>query len=368
MERIPGDGWEDALDEYKRVKDDLYAGQTPRPKGDDSGTTLRELVNLYLTDKLALVESSELAQRTFDAYNSTCAFLLASLGKSTTLDSLGPNDFRRLRAAMSKVWGPIRLRNEMTVVEGLFRRAAKDGLISRSIPFGSAWVKPSAKVLRLQRASKGPKMFERAELLTLLDHASVNMKGMILLGINAALGNTEIGLLSLKLIDFEGGWLNYPRVKTGIDRRIPLWRETLTALRTVIANRPKSKDPDDDGLIFMGKHGVNYVGKHKGYRVAQEMARTLAKARIEGRAFYDLRRTFQTVADDSRDFVAVRYLMGHAPPPGDMASIYRQRISDERLQAVVDHVRQWLFLETNTPQQYFRTNPQSLLQADRHGR
>jgi hypothetical protein len=35
--------------------------------------------------------------------------------------------------------------------------------------------------------------------------------------------------------------------------------------------------------------------------------------------------------------------MGHAPKLGDMSSVYRQRISDERLQRVADAVRQWLW-------------------------
>jgi hypothetical protein len=39
--------------------------------------------------------------------------------------------------------------------------------------------------------------------------------------------------------------------------------------------------------------------------------------------------------------VAVDYLMGHARD--DMASVYRERISDDRLRAVADHVRGWLF-------------------------
>jgi hypothetical protein len=32
--RIEGDGWEDALKEYKAVADDLHTGRTPRAKGD----------------------------------------------------------------------------------------------------------------------------------------------------------------------------------------------------------------------------------------------------------------------------------------------------------------------------------------------
>jgi hypothetical protein len=39
--------------------------------------------------------------------------------------------------------------------------------------------------------------------------------------------------------------------------------------------------------------------------------------------------------------------MGHARD--DMASVYRERIDDERLKAVIEHVRRWLFAEKTTP-------------------
>lgn len=60
------------------------------------------------------------------------------------------------------------------------------------------------------------------------------------------------------------------------------------------------------------------------------------------RSFYDLRRTFQTVADEVRDFVAVRRIMGHAGA-ADIADHYRERVGDDRLRAVVEHVRAWVF-------------------------
>ena len=62
-----------------------------------------------------------------------------------------------------------------------------------------------------------------------------------------------------------------------------------------------------------------------------------------GRGFYFLRHVFETVAGDSKDQVAVDAVMGHVTP--GMGTIYRERISDDRLQAVVDHVRKWLFGE-----------------------
>ena len=35
--------------------------------------------------------------------------------------------------------------------------------------------------------------------------------------------------------------------------------------------------------------------------------------------------------------------MGHTPLANDMAARYRQRVSDERLETVAEHVRRWLF-------------------------
>ncbi len=60
-----------------------------------------------------------------------------------------------------------------------------------------------------------------------------------------------------------------------------------------------------------------------------------------GLNFYALRHTFETVGGESRDQVAVDHVMGHARE--DMASVYREKVSDERLKAVADHVRAWLF-------------------------
>ncbi len=73
------------------------------------------------------------------------------------------------------------------------------------------------------------------------------------------------------------------------------------------------------------------------------MAKLLAELGIKrpGLGFYALRQTFETVAGESRDQVAVDHIMGHARD--DMASVYRERISDDRLTAVAEHVRGWLF-------------------------
>jgi integrase len=240
--------------------------------------------------------------------------------------------------------------NEIQMVRTIFKHGYDSGLYDKPVRFGPGSKKPSAKTLRKSRFRGGLKMFERDELTTALDNARVNMKAMIYLGINGALGNTDLGLLPTKAVKLKTGWLDYPRAKTAIDRRIPLWPETTDAVKAALADRHVPAVKADAHLLFIGPRGQNYIGNHKGYRVTAEMTRLLKKAgpaRPE-LSFYCLRRTFQTIAEGSLDLVAVSHIMGHAPPAGDMASIYRQRVSDERLRTVTDHVHGWLFSNSTT--------------------
>jgi hypothetical protein len=69
-------------------------------------------------------------------------------------------------------------------------------------------------------------------------------------------------------------------------------------------------------------------------------------AGIAGRTFYDLRRTFQTIAEGAHDLTAVQAIMGHAPRQNDMSAVYRQRIEPARLEAVTGYVRAWLWPQT----------------------
>jgi integrase len=76
--------------------------------------------------------------------------------------------------------------------------------------------------------------------------------------------------------------------------------------------------------------------------ISKEMRKLLTAVGIKGhRNFYALRHTLETIGGEAKDQVALDFIMGHARE--DMATAYRERISDERLQAVTSCVRQWLF-------------------------
>ncbi len=100
--------------------------------------------------------------------------------------------------------------------------------------------------------------------------------------------------------------------------------------------------------MFVTRFGHRWVRTHGEKHtpidsVLQEFTKLRAEAGLNrpGVAFYALRHTFRTVADASKDFPAVRLIMGHTD--GSIDDVYREQIDDSRLRAVADHVRAWLY-------------------------
>lgn len=348
MERIPGDGWEEALTIYKAQAEALHSGKTPRPTSD--GFTVMDLCNFFLTSKQSLVDSGELSSRTFAEYRKTTDRMIAKFGKNRLIDDLAADDFERLRSDIAKIWGPIRLGNEVQRVRTVFKYGYECGHMDKPMRFGPNFKKPSRSVLRKHRATSESRMFEAHEIRTLLASASVQLKAMILLGVNCGLGNSDCASLPIRAVDLDRGWIKFPRPKTGIDRRCPLWPETVKALRAALAERPMHDDPKDAGILFITKFGKRWVrteGEKKTpiNSIGLQFGKILKSVKIcrEGVAFYALRHTFRTIADATRDFPAVRLIMGHADDSID--DVYREHIDNDRLQAVTNHVRQWLNLD-----------------------
>ena len=64
----------------------------------------------------------------------------------------------------------------------------------------------------------------------------------ILLGVNCGFGNTDVASLPIDAVDLDGGWIDFPRPKTEIPRRVPLWPETIEAIREALKQRPQPKE------------------------------------------------------------------------------------------------------------------------------
>jgi integrase len=178
----------------------------------------------------------------------------------------------------------------------------------------------------------------------MIDGAGQPIKAMVLLAINAGLGNNDIGMIRKPALDLDCGWLNFPRPKTGFMRRCPLWPATIKSIRDWIAVRPAPKDEGDAGLVFLTVRGNGWAKGTSDRPITHECRKLLDRLGIDGsRNFYAIRHTFETIGGETRDQVAVDAIMGHADD--SMAATYRERIGDDRLMAVAEHVRTWLFGE-----------------------
>jgi integrase len=226
--------------------------------------------------------------------------------------------------------------------------------------FGKAFERPSAKLRRRSRNSadleNGKRLFDASAIRAMLKAADVPLRAMILLGINGGFGNADCAKLPIKTIDFERAVIEFNRPKTGIERVVPLWPETLEALRQSLDNRHRPADEEATNLVFVttfgrpwlrenvhrtGDNGIEKIVPIDGIR--QEFDKILEKLGLKrkGIGFYALRHTFRTWADEVRDQHAIHRIMGHTIP--GMSGIYVEEISLDRLRVVVEHVRRKVF-------------------------
>ena len=90
------------------------------------------------------------------------------------------------------------------------------------------------------------------------------MRTMILLALNGGLGNSDVAELPLSALDLKAGWLNFPRPKTGIPRRIPLWPEAIASLKALGLEPP----PLDPELVRKRRDFWLWVGIFFGLNIA----------------------------------------------------------------------------------------------------
>ncbi len=91
--------------------------------------------------------------------------------------------------------GPLTLANEMNRARVVFNYAYENEMVKDEIRFGAGFRRPSQKTIRLDRAAKGVRAFTVDELRLMISKAPLPLSAMILLGINAGLGNADVARL-----------------------------------------------------------------------------------------------------------------------------------------------------------------------------
>ncbi|MFH1265970.1 MAG: hypothetical protein ABIK89_09590 [Planctomycetota bacterium] len=337
----PDHGAMAALERYQAVAVDLHAGRTPRVQSGD-GLTVADLCNRFLTAKQHALDAGEIVPSTFANYLRCCRGVVGFFGRTRLVEDLAADDFEQFRAALAATRAPSYLALEITQVKVLFKYAFDLGLIDSPVRYGQAFNKPSQRVMRKTKTAGPSMMFEPAELRQMIDAADQPLRAFILLGLNCAFGPADLARIPKKAIDMKTSWITYARPKTGVDRRVKLWAETAAAIEEAWASQPAS--PAHKDLAFVTALGLPWANDAGRSVRATEKFRHLLRSQglyRSGVGLYSLRHIFRTVADETLDFPAVNFVMGHLDKT--MGATYRERISDDRLVAVVEHVRGWLF-------------------------
>jgi integrase len=300
--------------------------------------TVKDACNLFLAAKDAQVQANELSSRSFTEYRQTCRRVVAHFGELSAVVGLTASDFSGYREARQAHLNLVAVGNEITRVRTLFKWLWESRLIAEAMHYGPDFRRARAKALRRHKRLQGKKLFTRQHVRVLFDECGTHLQAMVLLGINCGFGPTDCGSLPIEAVDLEAGVITYPRPKTEVDRTIPLWPETIKAMKRSARRRYKAR-PEAEGRFFVLPNGGSWA--NSGNPICKHFRQARERAGVKKGGFYWLRHTLETIGGGAKDQVAVNAIMGHVD--SSMAATYREGIEPERLKAVTDHVRKWLF-------------------------
>jgi len=324
-------------------------GQLPPDRQDVP--RVRDLLNKFLTARLEDRDSGDLAYVTFRDYERACRSVADFFGRYTPVgEAFTLVKLKSYRLHVSKrLIAPTSLKVHLRKVATILKWAYEHQVVNTPIATGGTLKPAKLRRIREYKREHGQRFLEPSEVRKILEITDPVWKAAILLGVNCGFGNTDIARLRVGDIDLDKGWIEYPRPKTGVMRRCPLWPETVEAIRQALRARPKPAKAKDRDLVFLSARGLPLVRVTENGAVAGHIPeifdRILRAAGVKkpGIGFYTLRHCFRSAATLSRDREAADFIMGHSR--GDMAENYIHYFPDDRLEAVSDAVRGWLFGE-----------------------
>ena len=261
-------------------------------------------------------------------------------GAKMPLENITPLDFIGLREQLTKRVATGSMATYIACCKAVFHFAYENELIEKPIRYGDNFRPPTKRTLRLLKLNQKPFLFTADECRRLINASSPNMKAMILLGLNCGFGPQDCCTLLRREISLKTGTLKKCRNKTGTDRIIPLWPQTLEAIVQLWAKKRESK------YAFTTQYGGAY-SDNCSVRIARQFLKLRTKAGIKDakgerrRTFYCLRHTFATVAKGAGDRNAVQMILGHVE--GDSTEFYDGHADLTQARKVTEFVRSWLF-------------------------
>lgn len=331
---------EAALKKFKAEYAFLKSGITPV---DTVGAwTVQRLLNEYLTRQDKRRELGDIENCTFEAAERAAKLVVASIPKQKLVEALDPNDFDKLRAAIQKKYSPIAANAIITKIRGFFKYASDNRYIERPVFYGQSFKQIPKRIVRKHRNNKPRKVFtpEQVRLLVAGAAKSKCLKAIVLLGFNTGINNKDIQELRFEHLDLDGGWLDMPREKTGIQRRGKLMPETVKAINDYLSETRKPKEGFEQHVFLtaIGKSWGNSSLASEFSKLRKRINVESGKELIPHGSFGWFRHMLTTFG--STEKVVTDYVMGHAIEGID--SHYRELVPDSKLEAVAESMREYL--------------------------
>lgn len=323
-----------ALKRFELEWPEILAGRTHNRHS--QSLTVLDAVNYFLGYSKDRFEHGDISSATYGDYLITCEKILDLLGRKSPVSRLTPADFVKMRLKVRASYSPSRTTKVISVTRMVFKHAVDYEYLDRLPRYGPDFKAAKRRDVRLHREASQKKLLTRDELAALISSANPQWRAIILLCANTGMGNSDIARVRTQHV--RDGLMTMARGKTGVSRSIPLWPETIDAIDYL-----KRKEGD---LLFVSSRGtpLNRPNPKGGVidLTVEGFRRVAVAAGIhrKGMGMYWIRHTFQTIGDAAKDPPAVAAIMGHID--ASMSAVYREEISRERLQAAVDHVRNWL--------------------------
>ena len=319
-----------ALQRYLEQAAYLHTGKGTKPNLNNS-FSLKTLCNLYLDYQESRVTIGEIKLRHLNDQTSILRNFVRFIGSNRAVSNITTIDLQNYRRKLIKTGKAAHtINNVIASIKAMYNWAMGNEVINNT---------PNLKAIKKVPIPKVEKpTFSMSQIQKLLENASTQMRAMIWLGLNCGFGCTDCAELCWDNLDLKNFRVSFPRGKTGIDRNLPLWPETVEALKQVA----KSGE-----LVFYTSKGNPWLrtiqstdrqGNQKYTKndaISKNFSKLLNKTGVKtekGVGFYTLRRTAATLTAESGDPFAVQRLLGHANLK--MATTYVQDVSEQTDRAI----------------------------------
>jgi integrase len=358
-------------------------GEAPPSKFPKTGRLLfRQLVNRWLVERKADRDAGLVTAGRYATVRRDVRIALKYIGADVRVNDLTPQHFsgELRRGFLRQGWGRSRLRYAVKTILQLLAHADDEDWIDQPVKVGKRFKMLGRKSKGQAEGDESPvhRLFEPDEIRAILTRIDAKLKKLseptatgkrdmlptaqlragVLLALNGGYGAADLGPLTWEMVDLENGLIDYRRGKTKQFRIVPLWSQTVEALKQIRDARP------DSPAVFLTREGKPWVWEHvkdkpngsssvtRHDNFGQAFGKLLRAMEIKraGVSFYALRHTHRTHSDNAGDQNASDLLMGHSFAGSKRAYLFMTETDEgrQRIRKVVDYIHAALVSEHPT--------------------